>query len=99
MMLVLIVYTFTVAIYMAATAVPETLQGASIAIVDEDDSPLSSRITSAFYPPRFTAPTRITLADVDPALDAGKHTFVLDIPPDFQRDVLAGKAPSLQLNV
>jgi len=99
MMLVLIVYTFTVAIYMAATAVPETLQGASIAIVDEDDSPLSSRITSAFYPPRFAPPVRIALSDVDPLLDAGKHTFVLDIPPDFQRDVLAGRAPQLQLNV
>ena len=99
MMLVLIVYTFTIAIYMAATAVPETLQGASIAIVDEDDSPLSSRITSAFYPPRFAPPVRITLAEVDPLLDAGKHTFVLDIPPNFQRDVLAGREPRLQLNV
>ncbi|WP_287983417.1 ABC transporter permease, partial [Diaphorobacter sp.] len=27
------------------------------------------------------------------------HTFVLDIPPDFQRDVLAGRAAEVQLNV
>jgi ABC-2 type transport system permease protein len=99
MMLGLMVYTFTVAVYLAATAVPETLQGAPIAIVDEDDSLLSSRIASAFYPPRFTAPARITLAEVDPALDAGDYTFVLDIPPGFQRDVLAGRTPQLQLNV
>ena len=99
MMLVLIVYSFTVAIYAAATALPETLHKAPIAIVDEDDSALSARIVSAFYPPRFTTPARIGLAEVDPGLDAGEYTFVLDIPPDFQRDVLAGKSPVLQLNV
>lgn len=50
-MLVLIVYTFTISIYTAASAMPETLHNAPIAIVDEDQSPLSTRITSAFYPP------------------------------------------------
>ena len=99
MMLFLIVYTFTVSIYTAATAVPETLQGAAIAVVDEDDSLLSSRIASALYPPRFTVPARIRLAEVDPGLDAGRYTFVLVIPPGFQRDVLAGRSPRLQLNV
>ena len=99
MMLVLIVYTFTVAVYTAATAVPETLRGAAIAVVDEDDSPLSARIAAAFYPPRFAVPARIGLADVDPGLDAGRYTFVLDVPPGFQRDVLAGRSPRLQLNV
>ena len=32
-------------------------------------------------------------------MDAGTYTFVLDIPPDFQRDVLAGRTPAIQLNV
>jgi ABC-2 type transport system permease protein len=32
-------------------------------------------------------------------MDAGNYTFVLDIPPDFQRDVLAGRSPAIQLNV
>ena len=71
MMLVLIVYTFTVAIYTAGTAMPETLQQTPIAIVDEDDSALSARIAGAFYPPAFDVPVRITQAQVDPALDAG----------------------------
>ncbi len=99
MMLFLIVYTFTVAIYTAGTITPETLHRASIAIVDEDDSALSTRITTAFYPPQFIQPVRIGLAEVDPGLDAGRYTFVLVIPPNFQRDVLAGKAPAVQLNV
>ena len=57
-MLVLIVYTFTVSIYVAATAMPESLHNApiAIAIVDEDGSPLSARIIASFYPPHFKTP-------------------------------------------
>lgn len=99
MMLFLIVYTFTVGVYTAGTIMPETLHRAPIAIVDEDDSALSARITTAFYPPQFIPPVRIGLAEVDPGMDAGRYTFVLVIPSNFQRDVLAGKAPALQLNI
>jgi ABC-2 type transport system permease protein len=99
MMLVLIVYTFTVSIYIAATAMPESLHNAPIAIVDEDGSPLSARIISSFYPPHFKTPTMITLAEVDAGMDRGDYTFALNIPPNFQRDVLAGSTPTIQLNV
>ncbi|CAK7065617.1 ABC transporter permease [Saezia sanguinis] len=98
-MLVLIVYCFTLAIYVAATAAPDSLSKASIAIVDEDDSPLSRQIASAFYPPMFIAPVRVTLEEVDPGMDKDSFTFALNIPPDFQRDVLRGDNPQIQLNV
>jgi ABC-2 type transport system permease protein len=98
-MLVLIVYSFTVSVYTAATAMPETLHKAPIAIVDEDQSPLSNRIVGAFYPPFFLSPALISLPEMDPGMDAGRYTFTLDIPPDFQRDVLAGRQPRIQLNV
>ncbi len=55
-MLVLIVWGFTFAVYAAATVKPETLSKAPIGIVDEDRSPLSTRISSAFYLPYFTPP-------------------------------------------
>jgi ABC-2 type transport system permease protein len=99
MMLVLIVYVFTVSVYTAATAMPESLHNAPIAIVDEDGSPLSQRIAAAFYPPQFSTPVPISLQEMDAGMDAGRYTFVLDIPPGFQRDVLAGRAAELQLNV
>lgn len=98
-MLVLIVYAFTLGVYASATAIPETLHRAQIAIVDEDRSPLSNRIVGAFYPPYFKTPALITHAEMDARLDAGLDTFALDIPPDFQRDVLAGHGPTIQLNV
>ena len=99
MMLFLIIYTFTVAVYTAGTAMPETLHRTPIAVVDQDDSALSQRILGAFYPPSFTPPVRIGQAEVDPGLDAGRYTLVLVIPPDFQRDLLAGRTPAVQLNV
>ncbi|NMG47769.1 ABC transporter permease [Azoarcus communis] len=98
-MMVLIVFMFTASIYADARARPETLQRASIAVVDEDASQLSTRIVAALHPPQFIDPELISLADIDKGLDAGRHTFVLDIPPNFQRDVLAGRSPALQLNV
>ena len=99
MMLVLIAYTFSLSIYVAATAMPESLHNAPIAIVDEDGSPLSARIVASFYPPHFRTPSMVSLAEVDASMDRGEYTFVLDIPPDFQADVLAGRAPAMQINI
>ena len=99
LMLVLILFSFTGLVYLTATGMPESLHKAPIAIVDEDRSPLSSRIVNAFYPPHFQVPAIIDQYAMDPSMDVGLYTFVLDIPPDFQRDVLAGREPSIQLNV
>ncbi len=98
-MLVLIVFAFTVSVYTSATSAPETLNRAPIAVVDEDQSTLSSRIVGAFYAPYFTKPQLISIGEMDRRMDEGIDTFALDIPPNFQRDLLAGKSPVLQLNV
>lgn len=99
MMVALILYAFSLAIYSSATALPETLHKAPIAIIDEDHSPLSERITDAFYPPFFLEPQLITAAEMDRRMDEGRDTFALTIPADFQRDALAGRQPTIQLNV
>jgi ABC-2 type transport system permease protein len=99
LLLVFVIWAFSGALYTAAKGAPDRLHRAPMAVVDEDQSPLSQRIISAFYPPTFMAPSAISLKDMDPGMDAGRYTFVMDIPPDFQRDVLAGKTPSIQLNV
>jgi len=98
-MAMLIVYAFSVSIYTASKAMPETLSKATIAIVNEDQSPLSGRISGAFYLPHFVPPHDITTNEMDARMDAGLDTFALDIPPEFQRDLLAGKNPTIQLNV
>ncbi|MFN4283129.1 MAG: ABC transporter permease [Alphaproteobacteria bacterium] len=99
MLLILIAYAFTLSIYTASQAMPETLNRAAIAVVDEDVSPVSSRILTALYPPYFTVPKLISQNEMDVRMDRGLDTFALDIPPNFQRDLLAGKLPTIQLNI
>jgi len=98
-MLVLIIYSFTVAIYEGATAIPEAPHRASIAVVDEDRSQASLRIVNAFQLPYFIEPKAITHEEMDSGMDDGLYTFTLNIPPRFQEDLLAGRQPTIQLNV
>ncbi|MBX6743145.1 MAG: ABC transporter permease [Acetobacteraceae bacterium] len=94
-----VAYAFTFAIYSQATGISHELRNASIAVVDEDHSALSQRIIQAFRPPFFRPPEVIPLTEVDRRIDAGRNTFVLDIPPDFQADLLVGRSPAIQVNV
>lgn len=98
-MLALIVFAFTVSIYSSATVTSGSLHLAPIAIADQDRSQLSERIINGFYEPYFLAPADIDISQMDGLMDSGTYTFTMDIPPDFQRDVLAGRRPAIQLNV
>ncbi len=98
-LLVLILYAFTLAIYTSATALPEAPHRATVAVVDEDRSQASQRILNAFQLPYFLPPALIDLQQMDAGMDAGLYTFTLNIPPNFQQDLLAGRHPTIQLNV
>ncbi len=98
-LLVLICWAFSGAIYTAATATSQELHNAPVAVVDEDQSPLSRRIVGAFDKPYFQAPQQITLAELDRGMDLGTDSFTLVIPARFQRDVQAGRQPEMQLNI
>ncbi len=95
----LVIYSFSLAVISQAQSNSQELYHASIGIVDEDHSELSRRIAHAFLMPYFKPPVPIAQSDVERLMNAGRYTFVLDIPPNFQRDVLAGRRPGLQINV
>lgn len=99
LMLVLILYSFTIGIYVGAKAQPDSLQHAAIAVVDEDPSQLSMRITDSFIPPMFLKPARLNQSEIDRSMDMGKNTFVVVFPANFQKDVLKGACPEIQVNV
>lgn len=98
-LLVLVVYAFSYGIYSAATGTSSELRNASVAVVDEDHSLLSGRLTAAFLKPYFREPRKISADEIDDAMETGNDTFVLDIPPGFERDVLRGRQPQLQVNI
>ena len=98
-LLALVIYAFTFAVTMQARSYSQELHNASIGIVDEDHSVLSRRIAHAFVPPLFQQPQQIAERDIVPLMNRGSYTFVLDIPPNFERDVLGRRQPTLQINV
>ena len=61
----------------------------------------SSRVesTHAFLPPYFQPPQPVAERDIVPLMNSRRYTFVVDIPPNFQRDVLGGRRPVIQINV
>lgn len=95
----LVIYSFSLAIIAQAQSSSQELSQASIGIVDEDKSELSRRIARAFLPPHFKRPEAVEPQDVDRAMDKGRYTFIVDIPPHFQRDVVARRVPMLQVLV
>ncbi len=96
-LLVLVVYAFSAAIVIQANGMKHDLSRATMGVVDEDNSPLTTAILDALLPPRFQPPVALAPQEVDRAMDAARFTFVLNFPPNFQSDVLAGRAPSAQL--
>ena len=98
-LLALVIYSFSLAVLAQAQSNAQELHNASLAVVDEDHSELSRRITRAFLPPYFRPAQLIAQADIDPLMNTGRYTFIIDIPPHFQRDVVGGRKPTLQVNV
>lgn len=96
-MLVLLFYVFTGAIYSIAHGVSTEVVNASIGIVDSDHSQLSGRIAGALQAPLFQSPALLDRDQVDAAMESGRITFVIDIPPSFEADVLRGLKPAVQI--
>jgi ABC-2 type transport system permease protein len=95
----LVIYAFSFAVITSAQSNSQELHNASIAIADEDHSQLSRRIAHAFLPPLFQLPQTIMVRDIVPMMNAGKFTFVVDIPPYFEKNVLGGRYPGIQVDV
>ena len=95
----LVIYAFSIAVIAQAQSNSQELHNASIAYVDEDQSELSRRIVRAFLPPYFQTPQPITERDIIPLMNAGRYTFIIDIPPNFEKYVLGRRNPAIQLNI
>jgi ABC-2 type transport system permease protein len=98
-MVLFVVYAFTLAIYVQATGTSSEVNNASIAFVDEDGSALSKELFNAFYPPRFKFPVALDAVRAQEQMDEGLLMFVVAIPPHFEHDLRAGRNPDIQLNI
>jgi len=98
-LVIFIVMMFSTMVYNTATNATSDVRNANIGIVDYDRSPLTRQIVAALLPPQFAKPVYVNPNDTQEMLDKSELTFVLEFPPNFQRDVLAGRAPEAQLLV
>ncbi|WP_447096213.1 ABC transporter permease [Pseudomonas sp. CF10PS3] len=98
-LLLFLFYAFTVAIYMPAAGSVIGVHNASVAFVDEDHSALSRQMAEALQPPEFQAPAPLAYDQLDKVMDSGQYTFVINVPANFQADLLAGRQPGVQVNV
>lgn len=98
-LVVLIVYAFSLSIYSESTAISESVNNASVAIVDEDHSALSRAIANALYPPYFKEPDLISADQISEFMEQDRYIFVISIPPGFEEDVRNGRQPGVQIDI
>lgn len=98
-LVVFVIYAFSLSIITQARGTSSEVYNASIAFVDEDQSTLSKRLMAAFYPPRFQTPVEISADEVDEAMNAGRFMFVVVVPPRYELNLRAGRRAELQVNI
>jgi len=96
-LLFLIAYAFTFSVYTPSKSAVMDVINASVAVVDEDDSPVSRQIRDSLLPPLFLRPVLIPFSEINSVLDQGLFTFVIDIPPKFQHDITKGATPTVEV--
>ncbi len=98
-MVTFLVWTFSFSIYSEATGTSESVNNASVAIVDNDRSALSRSIAAALQRPYFQPPDYIPESEIDAFMDESRYMFVLVIPSGLEADVRRGDMPEIQLNI
>lgn len=96
-LLFLIAYSFTFSVYTPSKSAVMDVINASVAVVDEDHSTLSRQIRDALLPPLFLPPAEIPFSEINRAMNEGKYTFIIDIPPKFQHDLTKGLTPTVEI--
>jgi ABC-2 type transport system permease protein len=96
-LLFLIAYSFTFSVYTPSKSAVMDVVNASIAVVNEDSSEAGRRIRESMLPPLFLPAAEITFGEIGRAMDTGKYTFVIDLPPKFQADLERDLKPEVQI--
>ena len=96
-LLFLIAYAFTFSVYTPSKSAVMDVVNASVAIVNEDNSQVARSIREQLLPPLFRPAQEIGFNDINRAMDTGKYTFVVDLPPRFESDLGRDAQPEVQI--
>lgn len=92
----LILFAFSFAVVIVANGVKIDVSNATVAFIDEDHSALSRELKAGVLLPYFKPPVLTDRAAANAGMNHGTYNFVIDIPPRFEADVLAGRSPAIQ---
>ena len=98
-MLILVIYAFSISVNTVATGAVTEATNLSVGMVDEDGSDLSRQIAEGLVRPTFQPAVQITAPEIDTKMDKGELLLVVEIPPNFQANVLAQRKTEIQINV
>src|SRR6478735_3831696 len=96
-LLFLIAYAFTFAVYTPSKSAVMDLVNASIAVVDQDDSQAARAVKDAMLPPLFLPASNISFGDINRDMDAGRYTFVVNLPQRFEEDLAKDAKPVIEI--
>lgn len=96
-LLFLIAYAFTFAVYTPSKSAVMDLVNASIGIVNQDDSQAARSVKDAMLPPLFLPAQDIAFSDINRDMDAGRYTFVVNLPQKFQEDLERDAKPTIEI--
>src|SRR5262245_5651749 len=94
-----ILYAFSLSIVTQARGVKSEVNNASLAFIDEDESQLSKELIASFFPPQFQLPHLIAAGDAPTAMESGRYMFIIAIPNRFESDLRRGRPAEVQVNV
>jgi ABC-2 type transport system permease protein len=98
-MLILVAYAFSISVNTVATGAVTEATNLSVGVVDEDGSDLSRGIAEGLVRPTFQPAVHIRASEIDSKMDKGELLFVVEIPSNFQANILAQRKTEIQINV
>ena len=98
-MLALVAYAFTIAIYAAATGASTEATNLPSESSMKTVPICHAALRTASRHPRSSRRCRSQRRKSTPSMNSQRFIFVIEIPPKFQADILAGRQPSVQINV
>jgi ABC-2 type transport system permease protein len=98
-MLILVAYAFSISVNTVATGAVTEATNLSVGIADEDGSQLSREVAEGLVRPTFQPAAQIKASEIDSKMDKGDLLFAVEIPPNFQADILGQRRTSLQINI
>ncbi|MBR1375676.1 MAG: ABC transporter permease [Cardiobacteriaceae bacterium] len=97
-MMLLVVLIFSFSIITVSKSISTEIKNARVALVDEDKSYISRRITNAIQKPYFQTPIHYSsLKEAQFAMDRGEVLFILVLPQNLERYLLSNENITIQI--